>query len=266
MDIVLKNSLINVKTNFSTLNSSWMREFLNRHARGMLFLQKAVLIFRNDILLEAREEFIKELSRHHATTHDFDHDFFLRSMLRYNNQPIRIELNEDEDVERVDVHLYAYDDSTVLISLDEPNSWVMSYLRGQLEIYLEKGSECSMVLRLDSEESRARLDRTLNKKNVLHYEVHYTFNERFLTKLYNKYAKYSFGTIYESLEDDLAPFYATLECPIGASRDQIRQNYRRLARAYHPDTATGEKPYMITHYTQKFQQLQEAYSILKEVS
>ena len=44
MDIVLRNKLILITTGFDTLNSSWMKDFLNHHSRGMLFLPKAVLV------------------------------------------------------------------------------------------------------------------------------------------------------------------------------------------------------------------------------
>src|SRR5690606_11871336 len=97
MEIVLRNNLILINTDFDTLNSAWMRKFLSHHARGMLFLDKAVLIFRNETLSEARNEFIKELSQYHAAKHDFSHEFFLRSMLKFGNQPIRVELNKSQE-------------------------------------------------------------------------------------------------------------------------------------------------------------------------
>ncbi len=146
MEIILRNNLIFITTGFSTLNAPWMREFLNHHARGMLFLSKAVLVFRNETLTEVREEFLNQLSKHHAATHDFDYQFFLRSMLRYGTQPIKIELERLEEPQIVKINLYAYDKDTVLISLNTPNSWVLNYLRSQLEIYVERGTDVSLVV------------------------------------------------------------------------------------------------------------------------
>ncbi|MDQ7068251.1 MAG: hypothetical protein Q9M40_09960 [Sulfurimonas sp.] len=129
MNIVLCNNLILITTDFETLNTSWMNEFLNHHSRGMLFLPKAVLVFRNETLKEVREEFLQQLSAHHAKIHDFNHEFFLRSMLKYGTQPIKIQLDKLQDPEIVKVNLYAYDKDTVLISLKSPNSWVLNYMR-----------------------------------------------------------------------------------------------------------------------------------------
>jgi len=121
MNIVFRNNLILITTDFETLNVSWMQDFLNHHARGMLFLPKAVLVFRNESLTDIREDFLHQLSEHHASKNDFSHEFFLRSMLRFGNQPIKIELNELQEPETVRVQLYAYYKNTVLISLDQPN-------------------------------------------------------------------------------------------------------------------------------------------------
>jgi hypothetical protein len=267
MDIVLRNNLILITTGFKTLNTQWMKEFLNHHSRGMLFLPKAVLVFRNETLTEVREEFLSQLSQHHAKTHDFNHEFFLRSMLKFGTQPIKIELEKLEEPENISVHLYAYDKNTVLISLDHPNSWVMSYLRSQLDIYVEKGTDISLVIDVSDYKAKARLERALNKRHILHYQISYTYDNHFMSKLYSDFASFSFGDLAkEEEQDEKLVFYTVLECPIGASQDALKKSYKKLTKVYHPDKVFHEAPHMVEHYTQKFQLLQEAYSALRIVS
>ncbi len=267
MEIVLRNNLILITTDFDTLNTSWMKEFLNHHARGMLFLPKAVLVFRNETLKEIREEFLKELSAYHAAKHDFSHEFFLRSMLKYGTQPIKIELEKLEEAESVKVNLYAYDKDTVLISLDKANSWILNYMRSQLEIYVEKGTDTSLVIDVSDYKAKARLERALNKRHILHYQVQYTYDNHFMSKLYSDFANFSFGDLCkeeEKNEDKL--FYTVLECPVGATQDALKKSYKKLTKIYHPDKVFKEEPHMVKHYTQKFQLLQEAYTALRIVS
>ena len=267
MDIVLRNNLILITTDFETLNKEWMKEFLNHHVRGMLFLPKAVLVFRNETLKELRDEFITQLSQHHAKTHDFDHKFFLRSMLKFGTQPIKIELKELQEPQVVKVNLYAYDKNTVLISLDAPNSWVVNYLRSQLEVYVERGTDTSLVVDVSDYKSKARLERALNKRHILHYQIHYTYDNRFMSKLYSDFANYSFGDLCKNeQEDEKKHLYTILECPIGASQDALKKSYKKLVKVYHPDKIIHEEPSMVKHYTQKFQLLQEAYTALRVVS
>ncbi len=267
MEIVLRNNLILITTDFDTINASWMKEFLNHHARGMLFLPKAVLVFRNETLREIREEFLKELSTHHAAKHDFSHEFFLRSMLKYGTQPIKIELEKLEEPECVKVNLYAYDKDTVLISLEKANSWIINYMRSQLEVYIEKGTDTSLVIDVSDYKAKARLERALNKHHILHYQVQYTYDNHFMSKLYSDFANFSFGDLCKNEHKvENKEFYTVLECPIGASQDALKKSYKKLTKVYHPDKVFHEQPHMVKHYTQKFQLLQEAYTALRIVS
>jgi hypothetical protein len=266
--IVLQDNLILITTGFDTLNTSWMKEFLNQHTRGMLFLPKAVLVFRNETLKEARKKFIEQLSQYHAKTNEFSHEFFLRSMLKYGTQPIKIELNKLENPVEVKVNLYAYDKNTVLLSLTQPNQWVLNYMRSQLEIYVERGTDISLVIDVSDYKAKARLDRALNKRHILHYQIKYIYDNRFISKIYSDFSHYSFGNLCkeDEAEKSYVRFYSILECPVGASAEILKKNYKKLTKAYHPDKVYNENPNLLEHYTHKFQQLQEAYSALKAVS
>jgi hypothetical protein len=267
MNIVLRNNLILITTGFDTLNTSWMKEFLNHHSRGMLFLPKAVLVFRNQNLIDIRKKFLEQISEHYASIHGFSNEFFLRSMLRYANQPIKIELEKQEEPETIKVNLYAYDRNTVLISLDSPNSWVINYMRSQLEVYVERGTDISLVIDVSDYKAKARLERALNKRHILHYQIQYTYDNHFMSKLYSDFASFSFGNLVEEEEEEEnIHFYTILECPIGASQDALKKSYKKLTKVYHPDKVFQENPSMVKHYTHKFQLLQEAYTALRVVS
>jgi hypothetical protein len=266
MNIVLHNNLILITTGFDTLNTTWMKEFLNHHVRGMLFLPKAVLVFRNEKLTDVRKEFLTQLSEHHARTHDFNHEFFLRSMLKYGTQPIKIELDSQKEPENVKVNLYAYDKNTVLISLESPNAWVVNYMRSQLEVYIERGTDVSLVVDVSDYKAKARLERALNKRHILHYQIQYTYDNHFMSKLYSDFANFSFGDLVKNDDQEHKKFYTVLECPIGASQDALKKSYKKLTKVYHPDKVFHESPHMVEHYTQKFQLLQEAYEALRIVS
>ena len=54
-------------------------------------------------------------------------------------------------------------------------------------------------------------------------------------------------------------YYETLSVPRGASEEDIRKAYRKLARKYHPDLNPGDKS-----AEDRFKNVQEAYDILSD--
>ena len=191
-------------------------------------------MYKNIYKVDERKKYLTELSRHYAKKHDLSYEFFLRSMLKYETQVIKIELDKLQEQEVVKVKLYAYDEDTVLISLNYSNSWVLNYLRSQLKVYVERGTDVSLVVDVSDYKAKTRLERALNKRHILHYQIQYTYDNHFVSKLYSDFANYSFGDLCKAEEvDNNKQFFTVLECPIGADQDTLKKSYKKLVKIYH---------------------------------
>ena len=258
--------MIIVRTGFDTLKSGWMEEFLSSHSHDMLFLPKAVLVFYNASLAEAKEQFIQQLCMHYTQELETDNDFYFRAVMRYMKYPIKIELQDQEEAEVIEVRLQARSSTEVHLKLDRPNRWVMSYLKSQLDLYVMKEGLMNIFLELPDNKAKARLERALNKRHILHHEIRYTYDAFFMQNLYSEYGQFEFEDHTDEEIDDMLNYYTVLECPVGSSQDALRRSYKKLVKVYHPDRVHCESSDTINRYTQKFQLLQEAYQALRIVS
>lgn len=266
MEIILRNNMIIVRTGFDILKSPWMDEFLNSHSQDMLFLPKSVLVFSNSILFDHKEKFLHELCTYYTKEQESGQDFYLRSVLRYMKHPIKIELQEKEDQEVIEVRLQARSSSEVHIKFNHPNRWVMSYLKSQLDLYVVQEGLMNLFLDLPDNKAKSRLERALNKRHILHYEIQYTYDAYFMQNLYSEFCQFEYEEHTDDEIDEMLHYYTVLECPIGSSQDALKRSYKKLVKVYHPDKVHCENTDTVNHYTQKFQLLQEAYQALRIVS
>ena len=262
MDVVLHNDLILIRTDLKTLRTAWMSDFLALHFDSMLLMPKAVLVFNNSAYTVQKRTFIEALSKTYAKTHEFSYEFYVRSMLRYRAKPIKIELYPQEVIQPVTVELFAHNSQSVEISLYVPNPWIMGYLQSQLGLYIREANAFSLFIDVASMQAKTRLERTLNKRDILHYRIEYRFDEHFVSRLYGEFGGFDFSEEAQEHFDALMHYYTVLQCPIGAPQDTLKRSYKKLLRLYHPDKVHCESREMIHRYTQKFQMLQEAYTAL----
>jgi DnaJ-domain-containing protein 1 len=73
-----------------------------------------------------------------------------------------------------------------------------------------------------------------------------------------------------SIEDEenstIQDAYSTLQTQPNASMKEIKANYRKLVKKYHPDRVFMCDAKMISIYTLKFQDIQDAFDLIKRKS
>lgn len=267
MEIVLQPDVLLIRTGFSTLETEWMGDFLTSQSEHMLYLPRAVLVLHSGQSLEIKKYFFECLCDYYAETHDLDKAFFLRALNRCLTKPVKIELDRLEGPETIQAELYAHNAQTVSVLLEVPNRWVISYLRSQLSPYVLDSSVSEVVVDVSGFRAKARLERALNRRHLLHYSIQYCYDAHFLQRLYANFADFDFDdTLQREKIDIIMHYYTVLKCPVGASQDALKKSYKKLVKVYHPDRVYSEDDTVVSHYTQKFQLLQEAYEALRIVS
>jgi len=267
MKIVIDKNSILIYANFKILHSYWVKRFLTAHASEMLFLPRSILVFPDQERQLARESFLKTLCRKYAILNDFDPDFFYKTLIKLDDYSIKLIIEKRDAPEALLAKVTAFDTHSVSIRLDTPNIWLVYYMHTRLAQYIKVSTAKYILFELPDMRSKSRLERVFSKRHILHFRVKYDFDTYFLQRLYGDFSGFNANEniIEHKPENPHAKYYQILECEAGASKTVLRQNYKKLVKKYHPDIIVHSQPELVQTYTQKFQQLQEAYNTLRVV-
>lgn len=260
--VVLRNNAIFVQGGTNTLEESWMEDFFDHHIQNTLFLDNGVLVLNNEKSSDQKEEFLESLSERFTKVNELSSSFYTRSLKRCKTAAVRIEVPFKE-AEKVDVEIYAYGPDRVKLSFERQNRWVMRYLKQQLSSLVVSSTETDLYIDVTASAAKARLEKTLNRREVLHFQINYRYDEHFMSRLYGNYRGWGYGN---DAIDKMIRYHAIFEIPMGSSPEDLKQRYRKLAKRYHPDRVQTQDPKIVNKYTEKFQLLQEAYGALQAVS
>jgi len=260
--VVLRNNAIFVQGSSNTLEEPWMEEFFDHHIQNTLFLDNGVLVLNNENSSDQKEDFLENLSERYTKMNELSGTFYSRSLKRCKSAAVRIEVPYRES-ENVDVKLYAYGPDRVKLTFLTANAWVMRYLKQQLSSLLLSSTSTALYIDVTTSQAKARLEKTLNRREVLHFMINYHYDDAFMSKLYGNYRGWGHGN---DAIDKMIRYHAIFEIPMGSSPEDLKKRYRTLAKRYHPDRVQTKNPKIINKYTEKFQLLQEAYGALQAVS
>jgi DnaJ-domain-containing protein 1 len=260
--VVLRNNAIFVQGGSLTLEEPWMEEFFDHHIHNTLFLDNGVLVLNNDASSDKKEEFLESLSERYTRANDLSSPFYSRSLKRCKTAAVRIEVPYRTS-EKVDIELYALNSNRVKFTVMSVNRWVIRYLKQQLSTLVVRSTASTLDIDVSTPQAKMRLEKTLNRRDVLHFAINYKFDDDFMNRLYGNYRGWGFGN---DAIDKMIRYHAIFEIPIGTPPEDLKKRYRALAKRYHPDRVQTRSPDIINKYTERFQFLQEAYDALKAAS
>jgi hypothetical protein len=260
--VVLRNNAIFVQGGSNTLEEPWMENFFDHHIHNTLFLDNGVLVLNNEGSAKQKKEFLDTLSDCYTTSNDLSSPFYRRSLRKCKSAAVRIEVPYKK-LEKIDVELYAVDRNRVKITFLIQNLWIMRYLKQQLSSLVLSSSSNQIDIDVSTMSAKARLEKALNRREVLHYHINYRYDDAFMSRLYGHYNGWGEGS---DAMDKMIRYHGVFELPLGSKADDLKKRYRQLAKRYHPDRFHTKSPEVINKYTEKFKLLQEAYDALKAAS
>ncbi len=255
MDIALQTNIIVIRTSRKSLSKPWISRFLDNYKEELLFLSHSVIIYDNEEQEEEKRHFLTKACELFAEKESLDAGFFVRAIMSCLSYPIKIQTTDDVNLsKKIDVEVKALSNNQVSMFLQEPDLWFSIYMQSKLYQAVVKVSSSELVFDLTTQRLRQTFERSLNRNCIFSRKVNYHYAGDFLRTLFCSDVKNAHHDKY----------YAVLGCQQNASKDELKNSYKQLAKTYHPDQVIHLNDQgKIGHFTRKFQQVQEAYQALK---
>lgn len=106
----------------------------------------------------------------------------------------------------------------------------------------------------------AILKNILSRKKISGVSVVFITHSLSFSKLHEQHAI----SEEQAYKDKLEKSYKVLSISRSSTLKEIKDNYKKMLRKYHPDKVNGEGSETISLYTRRFQIIQEAYSLIKQ--
>jgi hypothetical protein len=257
MDIALQTNMIVIRTSRKTLEQPWVNAFLANYKEELLFLSHSVIIYPHEDQEKEKSAFLSKACRLFAQKESLDATFFVRAIMCCLHYPIKIQTTDKQTtLQSIDVDVKAIDSQHVSLNLRKPDPWFNIYMQSKLHHCTVKVSTMELVFNLHNDKLKSLFERSLNRDHIFSRKIHYHYAHDFLQTLFQVTARDSNARC--------SHYYAILGCSQGASKDELRNSYKELVKTYHPDRIIHlDNKGQIGHYTQMFQQVQEAYHALK---
>lgn len=259
MEIALQSNMIVIRTQRDKLNQTWVKAFIEAFPDELLFLSHSMIIYDSQDQRASKETFLTKVCQVFAHNQSLDENFFIKAMLSCLHYPIKIETKTNTMCyKNLEVEVKALSSYEVLMKLSKVDSWFHLYIKTKLRDSLYEVKEKSLLFHLNCSRHVSQFERALNRHCIFSQKIVFSYEHTFLRTLFQDYHQHE-----RSLKDK---YYAILGCENDASKDELKSSYKLLVKTYHPDQVmhlNDEKK--IVYFTRKFQQVQEAYQVLKGV-
>jgi molecular chaperone DnaJ len=227
--------------------------FCDRNFNRVVKLKDTVLVFNSSEELRKKSQFLHWLINIYKKESSRVAVFDLKSLEKI---PIKIKiLNSSKSVfSSFTLNIKQYSDKEIVTIKTEPPSEVIKqflklFFRG---CHTYKSSIFDIAFSVEAEFSQQKLRDLLKRKKLLSYNVNFksdNFVKSFLQPKEIDRIDNAFKLLSSKKSDEFSV---------------IKKRYLKLAKKYHPDSVFLASEETIKKHTDKFQEIQEAFSIVKE--
>lgn len=244
-----------------------LQNIIDKNFSKWIGRKNKTIIFKQDNEDVQRRYFLKLISKIYLRLNSNPNEKIAQQINDSIDKSIKVvHLKSNQLQQQLKIDMKIKDNYAVLFLLSGTNSILVSYLKNYFKEHLVQYrlKNNTITIYPKSEITATLLEKLLNKKEIIGCYVDFKYDiDEFLSYKDTLNTRANRKKKYNALFSLLEEYYKVLECKAEDSFESIRKNYLKLVKKYHPDTISHTNPSLVSHYAKKFQDIQQAYEMIK---
>ncbi|MCV6607438.1 MAG: J domain-containing protein [Campylobacterales bacterium] len=280
MIVSLHPSEIRIQIKEGSLHHKIIDNFVQKYFSNVLSLSSTTIIYHKKQEISKKKYFLNWLHSAYQKVNKEVEDGFLNQLQDNLNLPIRIKISGKKNIlHGIKLKISFPHKNIMRLNVDALNDVPKTYFtnifkKNLIDVYENQVDIQTTV------SSVTELRKLLDRDKVLGLPITFIYNKVTIKKLFGKLdaklrLKNGSKTRFKSRKQtnnhvpitqeyqELLESYKILECKQEDSKAVIKRKYLKLAKEYHPDKVYGQTEDIIKDYTEKFQKIRDAYSIIQ---
>lgn len=262
MRIAIGLKEIVVYVEYESIAFKIIRQYVDKNFTNRLNLTNAIVIFNSEKESFKRDFFLQWLYASYKKENPELMPSFKDNLIRRKHLPIKIKITDKKEVvSSFKLEIKPFKENIVAMKINIKNYLLQNYLRISFrKEYIEKSADGhSIFLKIDSSDTKEKLQKLIKRKKVLNYPISFGYDEVWMKGFLS-----SNDSFVEASEDSFVlKAYEILKSTQEDTMDVIKKRYIELAKKVHPDRFFYDDS-KLKEYTEQFQLVQRAFETIKE--
>lgn len=244
-----------------------LQNIIERNFSKRIGRKDKTIVFKQEDESVQRRYFLKLISKMYRKSDKFFKESTSAEIENAIDKSIKItHLKSNQLQQQLKITMNIEDNYAIVFNLGSNNSILVTYLKNYFKGHLVKYKlkNHTVTIYPQSQNTFTLLEKIIIQKEIIGCYVNFKYDsnevlvyKQTLTQKLNK--KRKFNALFSLLQE----YYEVLGCTYKDDFYEIRKNYIRLVKMYHPDTLANENKPLEAHYIEKFQTIQNAYEMIK---
>lgn len=258
MQINIQSNACILKISSDSIHARSIEHFINKNFKRVLEFTNTRLVFPNKSESFKRSYFLKWAYQVYCKS-NVPSKVLEEKLKEAQNIPIKIILTSKSTVtKKLILTVKLLDASKIILQTQETNKQLSLYLQIRFSnAFIETlPSHRGVVIKIIDKATLAKLKNLLSSSFLMGVPVQFYFPNGRVDNV----------CIEEKENDIIEDAFSVLGIQKNASMREIKVNYRKLLKQYHPDRVYMCDAKTVSTYTAKFQSIQHAFELIKEKS